>query len=383
MARAKYLAEEPRAWTDEEKRIAIQMKEDKCTFEEIGKRLDRSRHSVRSMFKRKDHLKPENPLHLPLKYIERDRIEAERKEAEKMAQVASDMFEPPVITCLYDDEQEKVLDQVSLAERWRLAEEEATRHIIKSQTENRFTATFSEDWVLICAMSDLHIAPGTPVDFKRMREDAELIRRTPRCYAMIGGDVVDNHIKIPQAVLAARSTPGDQWQLYEHWLGILGPRIACCIAGNHDEWTKQRAGVDMLGWIMGQRKVHYSKDEAWIRCNVGKQQYTFAMRHQYRMNSSFNQTHAVKQWLRNGEDEFDIGVIGHHHGAAIESFQWHGKQRWAARPGAYQITSAYTRQYGWNDSVPIVPTFLLKGDERRVIGFPDIRDAITALNSVL
>ena len=118
MARAKYLAEEPRAWTDEEKRIAIQMKEDKCTFEEIGKRLDRSRHSVRSMFKRKDHLKPENPLHLPLKYIERDRIEAERKEAEKMAQVASDMFEPPVITCLYDDEQEKVLDQVSLAERW-------------------------------------------------------------------------------------------------------------------------------------------------------------------------------------------------------------------------------------------------------------------------
>lgn len=272
---------------------------------------------------------------------------------------------------------DKYNDPETPEQKWRKAEEENSHRIEIAKQKRDFTVTFDDDWVMIAVMSDLHIAPGTPVDMRRMREDAELIRKTDRCFAVLGGDVVDNHIKHRSAVMAARSQPNDQWQHFEYLFEIMAPKVTCAVAGNHDLWSDQIGGVDVLGRILSNHQnTGYSNNEARVVMKVGGQSYDFAIRHQYRMNSSFNQTHAVKQWLRNGEQDFDIGIIGHHHEAAIENFAYKGLMRWAARPGAYQITSSYSAQYGWNDAVPTCPTFVLRGDCRKIYGFPDIRDAL-------
>lgn len=272
---------------------------------------------------------------------------------------------------------DKYVDPETAAEKWKKAEEENSHRIEISKQKRDFTVNFDDEWVMIAVMSDLHIAPGTPVDMRRMREDAELIRKTDRCFAVIGGDVVDNHIKHRSAVMAARSQPSDQWEHFEYLFEIMAPKVCCAVAGNHDLWTDQIGGIDVLGRILANHQnTGYSNNEARIVMKVGTQAYDFAVRHQYRMNSSFNQTHAVKQWLRLGEQDFDIGIVGHHHEAAIENFMYKGEMRWAARPGAYQITSSYSAQYGWNDAVPTCPTFVLRGDQRKIYGFPDIRDAI-------
>ena len=133
-----------------------------------------------------------------------------------------------------------------------------------------------------------------------------------------GGDQIDNHIKHKSAIMAARSQPGDQYRLLEYYLSILGTRCLLMVSGNHENWSNQFAGVDVLKTLAKQQQIFYAPDEAWLEVEIGEQRYTVAMRHQYRMNSSFNQTHSVKQWLRHGEREFDIGCIGHHHEAAIE-----------------------------------------------------------------
>ncbi len=260
-------------------------------------------------------------------------------------------------------------------ELWRKAEELSARKIRKAAEQSTFRFRAPGPHVLIAAVSDQHIAPGTPVDFKAMREDAELIRDTPNCYAVLGGDGTDNHIKHRAAILAQRSTPEDQFRLYEYYLQILVEKLITLISGNHCNWTVQFAGVDMVARIAHAQKICYAPDEAIIEVSVGSQTYTIGMRHQFRMNSSFNQTHSVKQWLRLGEREFDLGIVGHHHEHAMESFVYRQQLRWGCRPGSYQITSAYSRAYGYNKSIPTTPTFLLRGDRKEILGFPTLRAA--------
>lgn len=66
---------------------------------------------------------------------------------------------------------------------------------------------------------------------------------------------------------------------------------------------------------------------------------------------------------------------------SIEAFEAHGQTRWACRPGSYQITSSYSRQYGFNPTTPTCPTFLLFANERRTIGFRDVREAVATLKA--
>lgn len=146
-------------------------------------------------------------------------------------------------------------------------------------------------------------------------------------------------------------------------------------------WTNQYAGVDMVSKLARANKFCYAPFEARMNVKHGAVDYKIALRHQYRLNSSFNQNHAVKQWQRLGDEEFDIGCIGHHHEACIEMFMYRAKECWGCRPGAYQITSAYAAQYGYNDAVPTCPSFLLFPDTRKIIGLPNVHDVPAMLKT--
>jgi predicted MPP superfamily phosphohydrolase len=224
---------------------------------------------------------------------------------------------------------------------------------------------------MISHISDIHI--GGDCDYRQMRLDAEMIRDTPHCYALLSGDYVDNHIKHRSAMVNGEMRPEKQYQLFEYFLKILGPKCIIVTSGNHDLWTVAQAGVDMIGRIARDNRVFYAPHEAWLDMTVGSQSYTIAIRHQYRYNSGFNQGHAVKQWLRLGTREFDVGCISHNHEAAIEQHLYRGQLRWVCRPGSYQITSGYSSQYGYNDSLPTCPTFLYNGSVKEIAGFPSLR----------
>lgn len=271
---------------------------------------------------------------------------------------------------------------VPMEDIWEKAERESVDKIDKAKNQGRFSCEFPSDRVVaISFISDQHIAPGTPCDFKRMRSDAELVASTPDLYCVLNGDGVDNHLKHFAAVLSARSTPNDQWNLYEHYLQILEDSILVVTQGNHCAWTAQIAGVDMVSRLARDKKLCYAPFEARMNVKHGAVDYKIALRHQYRLNSSFNQGHAVKQWQRLGDEEFDIGCIGHHHEACIEMFMYRAKECWGCRPGAYQITSAYAAQYGYNDAVPTCPSFLLFPDSRKIIGLPNVHDVPAMLKT--
>lgn len=269
----------------------------------------------------------------------------------------------------------------SPAARWVAAEGDNAERIKRARTMAQFSVSLPAEPCAITFISDQHISIGNTVDLKAMRADAELVAETEGCYAVLGGDGCDNHIKHRAAVLAARSQPQEQYELFEWYLSIFAHRVLVAISGNHDLWTDQISGLDVMGSLCKRQRVCYAPDEAFLKLVVGEQPYSVGIRHQYRMNSSINETHAVKAWFRYGEHNWDIGCVGHNHLGCIEPFTAHGIERWACRPGSYQITSAYSRQFGYNSTTPTCPTFVLSPSERRIVGFHRLQDGIEFLKA--
>jgi len=349
---------------------------------EIAVALGRTNDSVRSWFggRRRDGKQAPNIPPPAVEDVRAFQESAHEQRIRQLEQQLHDMATKPAtdrvaVECDAEPSQDP-------RDMWLRIEEDSARRIEHAKQRGRFRVKLDDEVVGVSFVSDQHIAPGTPVDHKRMREDAELIAATDGLVACLAGDGVDNHIKHRAAVLAARSQPGDQWQLFEWYLSIFAHKIVAMCSGNHCAWTNQFAGIDMVAKIAKDQRLCYTPDEARIDLVMGEQTYKIAFRHQYRMNSSFNQCHAIKQWFRLGEELFDVGAIGHHHESSIEAFEGHGLTRWACRPGAYQITSAYSRQFGFNDAVPTCPTFLFWKDKRHIIGFRDVRDAVLMLKSL-
>lgn len=352
-------------WTDAQLQALVERATAGAKLQTIADELGRSLNSVSLKWRR---LKHENRPPQP-------EVSAALPEFARAAGAVPLPSKPQVIS--------KWVDELTITEKWQRAEDENARHVAKAGERDKFSVDFPEDRPIgISFVSDQHIAVGIPVDLARMRADAEYIRDTPGMYALMLGDFVDNHIKHLAAIISGRSTPDDQWQLAEYYLGIIAEKILVACSGNHCAFTVQRAGVDMLGWLMEKQKLCYSPSAFNIEVTVCGQPYTIVGRHQSRFNSSFNKTHAVQQMWRMGEHDFDIGAVGHHHEHAMECDFKRGLLRWYVRPGSYQILSAYSRQYGFNSSVPTCPTMILYPRRREIVGFADLRVAGQFLRSL-
>lgn len=275
-----------------------------------------------------------------------------------------------------DDLLERTLERTSQAVEQALTQSYATARIVTSKP------------IALTFVSDQHISTDGPVDMERMFADAELIQQTPGVYCLLGGDGVDNHLKHRRAIVNSGSKPSDEWRLYNQYLGVLGHKALAMISGNHDDWSIEMAGIDMVFWLAQKQKIHYAPDQVVLTVelvpgpDVDGQPYVIKMRHKYRYGSSFNQAHTVHRLYDWGGDAFDIGVIAHHHEACFATFNKHGLTRYAFRPGSYQVTSSYARGMGFNNAYPSCPTAVLFPDERRIVPFEDLRVAIDYLRAV-
>ena len=369
-----------REWTQQEIDDAIAMREQGMPIADIGKRLGRTESSVGSKIRYEQKYKNEpkkNSGSTPSNLEEVSYSFENAALKHQLKEMAGKLEEIKGTVSI----EEEWADEFDGPSEWARAERKGVSNIRKAQKRGKFNVSFDSGPIAISVISDQHIAPNTACDFVRMKEDAELIRNTPGFYAVFGGDGVDNHIKHRSAMIGSRTNPDEQWRLFDYYLQLFGDKILAVISGNHDAWTAQIGGVDYLSKLAEKNKICYAPAEARLNINVAGQEYKMVVRHQTgRFNSSLNQTHAVKRFYEYGEEIFDIGVIGHHHEAAVEMFIRHGLKRYAARPGSYQISSPYSHQYGFANAIPTCPTFILFPKERRMIGFADVRDAVWAWN---
>jgi len=264
---------------------------------------------------------------------------------------------------------------------WEKAEAETESAIKYHSHRHTATITFPTALpILVSGVADQHLSETAPMFLRRAREDAELISATEGAYAVLGGDGVDNHIKHATAMIASGSKPGNEYRMYDHYLGILEGSVAAMVSGNHDDWTKDLTDVDQVGRLAAKRNLFFAPDFVILtfRFETG-QEYIWKVRHQYRFNSSDNASHSVKKMWAMDDDDFDVGMVCHKHEAAMEPFRKHGLIRIAMRPGSYQFTSGFSRRYGYVPSIPTCPSVIFLPNTRKMIGFWDVREAASYL----
>ena len=276
----------------------------------------------------------------------------------------------------YSKPTDKITDE-EIRKIW-LNKEEVCDRSIKRERENRFHEIWfkEEAPIKLCFIGDQHLG-GARSDLKKMRKDQSLISKTKNCYQIWCGDWIDNHIKHLAAIINSKTSPSEQIYMLEYLLSIAGDKIISVVGGNHEFWTKSYCGLDYHDKFFTNRNIKFQNHRLHLTVYLGQIEYRISVYHKYRYNSSFNLTHTVKRLWEQGEFDFHIGVVAHHHESAIEFFLKHGIQRWAIRPGSYLISDEYSLQQGYNDAEPNCPGVILYPNEFKIIGFRELKDGNT------
>lgn len=353
-------------WTDVDDDQLRALRADGMSWDEISGATGRTVGSLRGRWQRIKDVPPDVTRQ---QHSASKTHQAREEIAQAVAEIRQAVQSRVIVTPQYE------MPVRDIEKEWLAAEEENEQHIERATKGSEFVAEFPTDRVSAVTFSaDKHIALKAPVSLRRIRIDGEVMADTPDLHVVEVGDAVDNHIKHRAAVLSSESKPQTQYEFFDHYLALIKHRILCMVTGNHEYWTKQIAGIDVVQWLADKHRICYAPHEARLTCRVGTQTYRIGVRHQYRLSSSFNQTHSVKQWVRLGASDFDIAVIGHHHEHAYEEWVYRDKLCHVARPGSYQVSSAYSAQMGYNLAIPTCPTFLLFPAERKITYVSNIHD---------
>jgi len=236
--------------------------------------------------------------------------------------------------------------------------------------------------IAIAFASDQHI--GNPFcDHERLREDTELIQKTDNCFVIHAGDYIDNFIvDKPRPAMKAPIPPSVQWKLCEHYIDMSGDSLMAIVAGNHDLWTAGMTDYDPLKRLAEERSILYHAHELNIRLWLNNVPYHLSIRHKRRGNSNLDAGRVIKKMWEDGEADFDIGVVGHHHTPHVSCFTRHGVERWAIRPGAYKIVDTFGEMCGFPRDKPTCPMVILSPHERDIQAFSDLRHGIRTLKSL-
>lgn len=253
---------------------------------------------------------------------------------------------------------------------------EATIHI---HTDKPFAVAFSADWHLGSA----------GVDYATFLDHVRLILETPNLFVGTVGDLVDNFVKsrMKSAMLHALFGPQEQYDVVREIFRMLGDKMLWHADGNHDAWTDDESGVNMLGMMLSEAvaNVPYLPYGGGINLvvNDGKVVYRIFAKHKYRFNSSFNATHGNKR-MHELESPYDVGVTAHTHNPSVEhTHRWngvYGKDIIHIVCGTYKVSDPYAAANGYGQSSWIaVPVVVFYPDEKRMIPFYHLEDAVEIL----
>lgn len=264
--------------------------------------------------------------------------------------------------------------------------EEKSKVAIKNIEHNRWADirvnSDPDKYIAIAFASDQHI--GNPFcDHERLRLDTEMVERTDNCFIIHAGDYIDNFIvDKPRPAMKAPIPPSVQWKLCEHYLDMTPTSLMAIVAGNHDLWTAGMTDYDPLKKFAEDRSVLYHAHELNIRMWIGDIPYHISVRHKRRGNSQIDPSRVVKKMWDDGEADFDIGVVGHHHTPLISPFTKHGIERWAIRPGAYKIVDTFGEMCGFPRERPTCPVVILSPHTREIQAFSDLRHGLRTLKAL-
>jgi hypothetical protein len=202
--------------------------------------------------------------------------------------------------------------------------------------------------VAVAMMSDLHLG-GPYVDYRAIKQNAELVRDTDGFYAIAAGDYFDNWIGKLEWVQRGQAVPmHKEVSMVEWWFDTLRDKLLCVCAGNHDFRTKKTAGIDLIARILRGVECLFDGDEIRFNLKLGKGDWKVKLRHIWKYKSVLNESHGIERDLERGDGDFDIGIAAHEHrGTIFRECTFHGAKKLAVILGTYKRHDRYAIQWGF------------------------------------
>lgn len=238
--------------------------------------------------------------------------------------------------------------------------------------------------VLLLLRADWHLG-NVNTDHRRFREDNELIQARPWVKTIEGGDFVEGAVLAQMMDLLHEQIAPVKMQRMILWEVVEKQKdhIIALLQGQHDTWSKNTADFNPIEWLADNTKLPYLGWGGNIELIVGDQLWKITARHNYRFNSSENDSHSPKKLMRMGDSEpGDITIVCDKHRVNYEEFQMMGKMRIAMRPGSYKPIDSYMEKHGFNKSLPYMPGIILWPDQREWIGHYNFRTLLPLIDSM-
>lgn len=242
------------------------------------------------------------------------------------------------------------------------------------ETSNPVMIVFSSDW---------HLG-GIGTDYNAFEKDIYTIKNTPNLFVYLGGDYMDNYIQASK-MQASMNQEGiaRQRTLTLGAIDLIKDKIIALGTSCHQIWNEKLTGIDEVASWAKNIKVLYTGYGGTLNLKVGTQEYEIFRRHKYRFNSQYNVTHSVKQLLRMGLSDADVLVLEHWHVPAKEEFFWKDRKRIAIRTGSYKIYDEFASENGLFGAQSAAPTIILWPNEKKIIAFLDMYDAIECMKGLI
>lgn len=224
---------------------------------------------------------------------------------------------------------------------------------------------------------------GAGTNVRRMLEEAQLVNRTPGLWHCRMGDFVNQFIlgRMRSIRDSSNFTIKEEWVLARMLVELITPKLIAVVGGNHDYWAKKAAGMDRLEDILPDG-ILYHEHEVTFDVHVGEAVRTVKMRHQFPGSSQYNPTHAIEKAAKFDKADFDIGVQGHTHTAAlVREFFAQGRRKLAVLTNTFKQFDSYAEEIGFprSDSSSTCSTVIIEpnGD---MFGAPTLEWAASYMN---
>lgn len=239
--------------------------------------------------------------------------------------------------------------------------------------------------LIVSFMSDFHLG-SIYVDYKKLFDDLELIKKTPYVYGAMLGDVLDNFQ--PNGKHAGGQHDAiyglpAQKKMASYIFKEYGKDFIVMLEGCHDDWSWVSDGWDAGETYAQDINGGYLGYGGRVNLCVGDIDYTMEIRHKYgRYSSSFNMTNKAKRLFQE-VGGCDIVVIAHNHTPDFEILNMAGRRLVAICNGAYKASDRFSQKSSYQPQEPASISVFFDPSKKEVIPFWDMRQAITYMRGLI
>ena len=163
--------------------------------------------------------------------------------------------------------------------------------------------------IILGIFGDQHLS-GKEVDYEMLRRDTHFISENPKCYTILGGDVVDGAAFNPAQDDKIASFTEETSMAIKMFDMLGGKSILAALSGDHDAWS-EKGGPTMYQTFKERYKTPLLRGSSTVILKVGDIEYILVCAHQLPGHSIYNDTHPANRESKFGKQAADV-YIGFH-----------------------------------------------------------------------